>query len=175
MKIAFYGGETAGYISLLALLAKKYLVTRVYAEDEKIQSLAKLFKIPHSEKSLLDESNHIRNPKNEADLLVCCHARKILKKYLIDTIPSINLHPCLYAYKGGHPIQRLIAEKNSRASVACHWMIEKVDAGEVIVERFIQIKGVAQKSEAEVYNELYPLYTQVLIESLEKLESSRKK
>lgn len=173
MKIAFYGGQTAGFISLLTLIAKRQDVKIVFAEDEKVKNLAELFSIPVADKNNINMSKTIDTLKKSIDLLVCCHARKILKKELVDTIPSINLHPCLYKYKGGYPIQRLIQEKNPKASVACHWMIEQVDAGKTIVEEYMMIQNVETKTEAEIYNELYPLYTSVLLKSLSIIKSKK--
>lgn len=167
MRIAFYGGETAGCVSLLSLLAAKQQVTHVYTEDEKITTIATLFNIPIREKKAINTISEIEHLKQNNDLLVCCHARKILKKELVDTFPCVNLHPCLYAYKGGYPIQRLIAEKNPKASVACHWMVEKVDAGETIIEEFKIIENLDGKNEAQIYNDLYPLYAKVLVQSLQ--------
>jgi hypothetical protein len=50
--------------------------------------------------------------------------------------------------------------------VAMHWMSEKIDGGKVIYEEFKMIKEISTKNEAQVYNELYPLYISVLIRGL---------
>ena len=80
----------------------------------------------------------------------------------------INLHPCLYKFKGLKPVKKLIDAGITKASVGSHYMTEKIDSGEVIVEKFIEVEG---KTEVEVYNELYVLYSEVLLETLKKVSS----
>jgi len=53
--------------------------------------------------------------------------------------------------------------------VASHWMTEKVDGGKVIVEKFIRIDSIKNKVEADVYNDLYPLYIEVVNATLAKI------
>ncbi len=169
MRIAFYGGQTAGIVVLLSLLADKQNIVYVIPEDDGIKQVAESFFLTVTDRHLLDKSEYISELHSQVDYLVCCHGRKILSKELVSSIRCINLHPCLYAYKGVSPIKRLIADKNPKASVASHWMTEKVDAGKVIVEEFINIENVENKTEAEVYNELYPLYSEVLLKTLKQI------
>lgn len=166
MKIAFYGGQTAGVITLLTLLASKQKIIYVIPEDKGIKQIAEYFSLTVTDRQLLDNSEYISKLQSQVDFLICCHGKKILSKKFVTSIRCINLHPCLYAYKGATPIQKLIADKNPKASVAAHWMTEKVDTGKVIVEEFINIENVENKTEAVVYNELYPLYIKVLLKIL---------
>ncbi len=156
-KVIFYGGRQAGIIALLTLLSKGYS-PRVIAEDALIKDLASNFDL---EEITLDEID-------DFDLFVCCHGRKIIPKKILDMGLCINLHPCLYKYKGADPIKRLLVDGNKKASVGCHIMTENIDEGQVICEDFKKIEGT---SIVEVYNELYPLYSQVLLKSLEKIEN----
>ena len=169
MKVAFYGGQTAGIVVLLTLLAKRYSVNYVIPEDDGIKNIALGLQLPIYPKNLLNNEKFINNLKNNIDLLICCHGRKILTPQLVNTVKCINIHPCLYKYKGARPIKRLIRDKNPKASVASHYMTEQVDLGKVIIERFINIPGVESKTEAEIYHDLYPLYESVIIETLNKL------
>ena len=95
--------------------------------------------------------------------------RQILKKDIL-SIGCINLHPCLSKYKGENPIERLLKDKGKKASVGVHWMTEEVDRGEVIIEKFLKIKG---SNVTEVYNELYSVYAEVLIEALNKIKDRK--
>lgn len=169
MKVAFYGGQTAGVVVLLALLAKNKDIRFVIAEDEKVAKLAKIFDLQIKPKKFLDKKNFIKVLKHEVDFLICCHGKKILGVDLVNNLKCINLHPCLYKYKGARPIKRLIEDANPKASVASHWMTGRVDQGKVILEKFKVIHNVKNKTEAEVYNELYPLYLEVISKTLEKL------
>ena len=171
MKIAFYGGETAGIVTLLTLLAHKVEVLFVIAEDEKVAQIAKNFNLKIKSKSLLDKKKFIGQLRNKVDFFLCCHGKKILKANIISNIKCINLHPCLYRYKGSRPIRRLILDQNPNASVASHWMSEKVDQGERIIEKFKKIKNIKSKTESDVYSELYPLYSSVVIETIKKISN----
>ena len=51
MKIVFYGGETAGMITLLTLLAQKENIVFVMAEDEKVASVANSFNLNHKKQN----------------------------------------------------------------------------------------------------------------------------
>ena len=151
-KVIFYGGKQAGMVALLTLLAKGYK-PQVIAEDEVIRDITQAFGL---ELISLDEVANF-------DLFVCCHGRKIIPTRILDKGLCINIHPCLYKYKGTSPIKRILRDGVAKASVGCHVMTEKVDEGPVIYEGFKEIKG---KNEVEVYNELYPLYSEVLLKTL---------
>jgi len=104
------------------------------------------------------------------DILLNVHGRKIIPKETLQLpkIASINVHPYLYTYKGANPIQRAINEGNYHASVGCHHMTEKIDEGKVICERFIDLEPTFCC--AELYNQIYDLYYEVIKESLNILE-----
>ncbi|MEK7165970.1 MAG: formyltransferase family protein [Patescibacteria group bacterium] len=169
MKIAFYGGETAGVVALLTLLARKQNVVVIFPQDAKLNLIAEQFKLEQQDKLQLKNPQYIQKLSKKVDLIICCHGRLILPNELVSKVKSINLHPCLYKYKGLRPIRQLIADKNPRASVASHWMIEKIDAGQTIIEEFKKIENIQTKTEADIYNELYPIYVKVLIKTLEKI------
>ena len=169
MKIAFYGGQTAGLVTLLALLAQKVDVRFVIAEDENVHKIARNFNLELRPKESLENKKFISILKRDMDFFICCHGKKILSADFVNTLKCINLHPCFYKYKGARPIRRLIKDNNPRISVASHWMSEKVDIGKTIVEIFKIISNVSESTEAEIYNELYPLYVEVIIRTLKRL------
>lgn len=171
MKIIFYGGKQAGLIGLLSIKAAGHKIACVVPADETVEMAAKKLKLRvfkpkdiNSKKSI----DFLR--KFNCDLLVCCHGRKILEKSLLE-LPKkgcINVHPCLFKYKGAGPIGRLLADGGKKASVGIHFMTEKIDCGKTLVEKFISIGD--EKNVLEVYNILYPLYAIAIIEAIEKLE-----
>ena len=179
MKIIFYGARQAGMFSLLTLLAAGEDVICLIPERkadkenvvEKIGEAFKLYIFKPESINSEDSINHLKSLK--PDLLVCCHGRDILKKDILN-IPKfgcINLHPCLYKYKGARPITRLLEDKETKASVAAHYMTEKIDEGETIVEKFVDI--ACCKTEEEVYNVLYLYYSLALLEALERIKSKQ--
>ena len=104
-------------------------------------------------------------------MIISIHGRELIPDKILGQVKygGINIHPCLWKYKGADPIKRLIADKSPIASVGAHRMTDKVDEGEVLVEHFIHLQPY--QSEADVYNQLYPLYPIVLIEALRKVEA----
>ncbi|MFH1451232.1 MAG: formyltransferase family protein [bacterium] len=170
MKIVFYGGRQAGMTALLTLLAAGEKVVCVIPVDEPVINTAKLFKLNVKKPKDINDAKFVKYLFSlKPDLFVCCHGRQILKKEILK-ISAINLHPCLYKYKGSRPIARLLQDNEKKASVGVHWMAEEVDQGKVIAEEFIEVKGVTQ---AEVYNELYPVYAKALIAALKKVKKTK--
>jgi len=176
MNVIFYGAKQAGMVSLLTLMTLKENIICVIPNDDLIETVAKELKLKIFRPESLNTANSIEYIKElKPDLFVCCHGREILKKDILD-IPRfgcINLHPCLYKYKGLRPIDRLLKDEETKASVAVHYMTEIVDEGETIVEKFVDVAGC--KTEEEVYNKLYLYYFVVLLDVLEKIKKNEKR
>lgn len=171
MKIIFYGGKQAGMVALLALLSQKQEIVCVVPVDEVVAGIAECLGLNTKKVDDINNPNFIDYLKGlNPDLFFCCHGRQIIKKPLLKMVKSVNLHPCLYKYKGKDPILRLLADQEKKASVGAHFMVEKVDAGSILVEEFIETNG---KTPVEVYNDLYPLYALVTIKVLEKLKNQK--
>jgi len=163
------GGQQAGCVGLLSLLAVDCDVVSAVAYDINVKMLAKELKIPVF--SSIHEERFIDTVK-EADLLFSVHGRQIVPKEILDIplLQCVNVHPCLYKYKGANPIQRMLDDSNSKASIGIHYMVEDVDAGKLIIEEFIDATG---RTVLEVYNELYPHYAKTIIKAMRIIKSSR--
>lgn len=160
MKIAYLGGKQAGCIGLLTVLASGNSVNVVIAYDNQVETLANVLNLPVfrsiKEPCLDDFLIH-------SHLLVCVHGREIVPQNRL-FMGGINVHPCLYRYKGAHPIERMLADGCTRASVGVHRMTEVIDNGETLIEDFVDVTGC--NTVAEVYNTLYPYYSLVLLKAL---------
>ena len=157
MKIAFYGGQTAGVVTLLTLLSKNVDIRFVIAEDEKVAKLAEVFDLQVKPKRFLDNKNFFNVLQREVDFFICCHGKKILSTDWVNNLRCINLHPCFYKYKGRKPIKRLIRDANPKVSVASHWMTEKVDQGKVILEK-VNLKYLNYEANSFFYNSKWNLH-----------------
>ena len=167
MRILFIGGRIAGIIGFLTALAKNHIIVAVATKDKSLQKVARGFGLT-SYKSIHEiDLSHLG-----IDLILSVHGREIIKDRELGFTRhgGINVHPCLYKYKGADPIKRFLADGSIRASVGAHYITAKVDCGPVITEQFIIIRNC--KTEIEVYNQLYPLYATVVSDALNKIESS---
>ena len=162
------GGQQAGCIGLLSLLAVDCDIISTVAYDNNVKMLAEELKIPTF--SSIHEKQFLDSVK-EADLLFSVHGRQIVPKKILDmpSLGCVNVHPCLYKYKGANPIQRMLNDNNSKASIGIHYMVEDVDSGELIIEEFIDTTG---RTVLEVYNELYPYYSKTIIKAIKIIKSS---
>lgn len=124
--------------------------------------------------TVLSYGHTIIDTVDDCDFLLCVHGRKIIPKEIFEKprIAALNVHPYLYAYNGADPIGRAINDRNWRASVGCHHITEEIDKGEVVTELFTDVTPSTNR--CEIYNQLYPLYSQVIIESLNKLSILKK-
>ncbi len=171
IKVCFIGGKQAGIIGLLTLLAKKIQILSIIPYSDDLNLVAKQFLIPSFQ--TVNDLN-FKKTLNGSDLLVCVHGREILKNDVLTKpkLGCINVHPCLYRYKGINPIKRLLEDGNRKASVGIHFMTEKIDEGEVILEEFVDIGDAS--TIYEVYNLLYPYYSIVLSKAIDFIFSQRR-
>lgn len=160
------GGNQVGVIGLLTLLSLNSDILTSVCYSEEVNMICKTFNISVS-KSI--KENRFEQYLKQSDLLVSVHGREIVSKELLcmPKYGAINVHPYLYKYKGDNPIKKALEDKNYKASVGVHKMVEEIDSGDVIIEKFIDIKGL--KTEVEIYNKLYPYYSLVLVKAIRKL------
>ena len=166
-RAVFLGGKQAGCVGLLAALAAGCRVTSLVYYDELVEQLGLVLEIPLF-KSIA--ANEVRGALAASDVLISVHGREIVSNELLKLprFGGINVHPCLYAYKGANPVGRLVADGNPRASVGVHRMTEDVDQGEVLVEEFVDVSDATNVM--DVYNRLYPYYAVALIRAITKID-----
>lgn len=170
-KVVFLGGRQAGCVGLLTVIAAGCRVQGVVAYDSTVETLATRLGLPLFASVKQPEVERLLS---DSDLLVSVHCREIVPKKLLELphLGGINVHPCLYQYKGSNPIDRLLQDGCTQASVGVHRMTESVDEGEVLAEEFVDVTG--KQSVDEVYNVLYPLYSLTLLKALRVLATSDK-
>jgi methionyl-tRNA formyltransferase len=154
MKIVLYARRNMGLVVLSYLVAKGHEV-KVISDDE-VAGLAQMLNCPVVNFDTM----------GEFDLFICCHGNKIIdKKYLNNKF--INIHPCLYKYKGHNPIKRYIESKDQSGSVESQWMVEEVDAGEIIHQEFFTTPVLT--TYAEFYNIALPYYLRCIDKTLNEI------
>lgn len=158
MNIIFMGQKQVGCVGLLTVMALGHIVEVVVAYDDILIGLAQTLGLPIKETI---KGCDLAGKK----LLVSVHGREIVPKELLE-LPywgGINIHP--FPLAGANPIGKLIEQGGDTVYLRAHRMEEKVDSGQTLAERVIDIKGL--KTPQEVYNKLYPSYAEVLIEGIE--------
>lgn len=153
---------------MLTLMAAGYKISGLVAYDGTVEKLAEALGLPTFSSIYHPEVSEILS---SCDLLVSVHGKEIVPRKLLELtrVGGVNAHPCLYAYKGADPVNRLLRDRNTLASVGVHRMTEVVDEGEVLAEEFVDVAG-AQSVDA-VYNTLYPYYSLALLKAIGTLEN----
>ena len=109
------------------------------------------------------------------DFIVVAAYGKILPKEILD-IPAygcINIHGSLLPkYRGAAPIQRSVLAGDPESGVTIMYMAEECDAGDMLAQRAIPIKG---KTSEQVFDELSVLGADLLVECLPKIVSGELK
>lgn len=166
-KISYIGGKQAGIIGLLTTLASRNDIISVTSYSIEVTELSNKFQIPTF---ATIKNNGFKDKVRESDFLFCVHGREKVPQDIINLTKqkiAINIHPYLYKYKGIDPVNRALKDKCYLASVGSHYMTNNYDEGEVIDEQFIDVTG--SNTPIEVYNKLYPLYSMVILNTLNKL------
>jgi len=170
LRVVFLGSKQAGCIGLLTLAAAGCKIQGVIAYDDTVQKLAGML---HTSAFSSLKQPEVQKLLSQSDLLVSVHGREIVPKNFLELprFGGINVHPCLYRYKGSRPIDRLLQDGCTQASVGVHRMTETVDEGEVLVEEFVDV--TEKHSVEEVYNVLYPFYALALLTAIHKVRKER--
>ena len=80
----------------------------------------------------------------EPDLIITCAYGQIIPKAILDypRLGCINVHASLLPkLRGGAPIHRCILEGHSKTGITIMYMSEKMDAGDMIMQREIEIEN----------------------------------
>jgi methionyl-tRNA formyltransferase len=116
------------------------LLYRVFAQSKRssIQSVCRKYNIPcYPVENVNSKSFHQVLKEKKINLLVSVACPQILKKKLLD-IPSlgcINIHYGLLPhYRGMYPSFWVLANNEKETGVSVHYMVEKIDAGDILVQ-----------------------------------------
>ena len=158
MKIVLYTRRNVGMYCLSHLVALGHDVS-VITDDDNVKWLAGRYGC-----RVIDF-----DAPQSFELFICIHGNKIIsKEYLLEGWGNysdfINIHPCLYKYKGHNPIKRYIIGQDTDASVESQDMVVEVDAGDVIHRE--DFTTPICKTYADFYNVALPYYIKCLDETL---------
>jgi methionyl-tRNA formyltransferase len=155
--IVLYCNRNTGILVLSYLVAQGYNIKVITDGDRDIIKLCEYYGIDVVTLDTMDTF----------DLFICCHGRKIINsEYLIEGM-FINIHPCLFKYKGHNPIKKYINNGDEIGSVESQYLIEEVDGGDVIYRKEFTTGKI--NSYSEFYNIAIPHYLDVIHETLKRL------
>lgn len=108
----------------------------------------------------------------DVDLFVVVSYGKILPKSFLE-IPkkgAINVHPSLLPkYRGSAPIQWAILNGDENTGVTIMYMNEKMDAGDIILQKEVKIDE--DETTGELWNRLSTIGAEMLLESIKNIEN----
>jgi methionyl-tRNA formyltransferase len=162
MKIVLYTRRNVGLYCLSHLVALGHDVD-VITDDKNVEWLANRYGC--SRVIGMEDINRI----GKFELFLCIHGNKIINKDILingwcNYADFVNIHPCLYKYKGHNPIKRYIIGKDTDATVESHYMTDVVDEGEVIHSE--NFTTPICSNYADFYNVALPYYIKCLDETL---------
>ena len=183
MKIVFMG--TAEFaVDSLEVLIKKYQVISVITSLDNEKSSSKQNKFSPIKDFCLKNNLEFLQPKNLKDQdfinkikelnpdLIVVVAFKILPKEIWE-IPkkgTINLHASLLPdYRGAAPINWAIINGEKKTGLSTFFIDEKVDTGEIILQREIEIEN--QENFSSLYDRMKRIGADLLLQTVQSIES----
>lgn len=149
LNIVFFGEDAFSNVILVSLIEAGHQVSLVvtpYYENfvyKRLELTCKKYNIPLLRAKIINSEEVCDAVKQVApDLCVISHFEKLIKKPLLEIPPMgfINLHPSLLPnYRGMAPQHWPIINGEKEAGISVHYVEEKADTGNIIVQRRFQL------------------------------------
>lgn len=178
-QIIFCGYGPLAYDSLKVLLRKDYKILCVLTHDDnsieaidtlcKEESIAFYYQNPQKN---IEFYQKIFKEFNNA-VLISVNYRFILPRSIIECFNiAFNLHGSLLPkYRGRTPHVWAIINGEKYTGVTSHIIVEDVDAGDIIVQKVIEIE--AKDTGDDLIKKFRALYPQIILESIDIIESNK--
>ncbi len=176
-QIVFCGFGALAYDSLKMLLEKGYDINCVLThKDDSVEGVDTLCR-----EELIQL--HYNNPQKNIDfykelfshhnkaILLSVNYRFILPKDIIKCFNvGFNLHGSLLPkYRGRTPHVWAIINGENKTGVTSHMIVEKVDAGDIIIQKVVNIDD--NETGDDIIKKYRKIYPQVILESFDKIKS----
>lgn len=138
-----------------------------------VKKIFKHFSIPIIQTENINDADYIKKLKTaKPDLIISFACPQILKNEILSVpkLGCINVHGSLLPkYRGRNIGFWVLLNQESETGVTVHYMNEKIDAGEIILQKKIQI---AEKETIHtLYKKILPLEGLALIEAINLIEN----
>lgn len=145
-------------------------LTRPYSASE----IAHRYNIPLYQPPKINSLDFVDTLKNKIrpDLLVSVAASQILKKAVLEVPPlgCINLHSApLPRYQGMMPNFWTMVNNEPEATVTIHYMAEKLDAGDIILQKSVAINATDSLQDLMIRSKV--IGVQALLEAIKQIEA----
>lgn len=180
MRIVFAGTPAFAVPSFKALLAADYEVVAVYTQPDRPAGRGQRLKPSPIKELALSYGLRVLQPLTlrtetaleefsclQPDLLVVAAYGLIVPKDFLQTPPlgAINVHASLLPrWRGAAPIQRAILAGDEETGVTIMQMVEKLDAGPILLQKVSPI--LPNETAGELHDRLAQLGSEVLLEAL---------
>ncbi len=176
--LEFYGPVDFTRLGLrfcLAKVANKFNTYTSLTRPYSAQDVAKRFGVPTYQPAKINSSEFLETFRNEIrpDLLISIAASQILKSKLLNIPPKgcINLHSApLPRYQGMMPNFWTMVHEEPEATVTIHYMVEKLDAGDIILQKPVPIYPTDSLHDLMVRSKIVGV--DALNEAIEQIEQS---
>ena len=184
MRMVFMGTPQFAVVSLKKLVRRGFDIAAVVTAPDKpkgrglkvqysaVKQYALSEKIPILQPETLDDESFLEELKaRSADLFVVVAFRILPKEvFSIPLLGTINLHASLLPkYRGAAPINWAIIRGESRTGVSTILINEKVDSGDILLQREVPI--TPQMTAGELHDLLAESGADLLVETLQKMIS----
>ncbi len=155
MKIIFIGTSSFGNPVLKKLITLEENIVAVITQPDRASGRGKRIKASPVKEVALEHGLYLFQPENinaesslqkikklGPDLIILIAYGQILSEELLNipTLGCLNVHPSLLpGYKGSAPVQWTLIRGEEEAGISFLFMNEKVDAGDIILQKKIKI------------------------------------
>jgi len=189
MKIIFFGSSEFAVPSVKRLLDSQYEVLAVVTQPDRergrrlkvqatpVKNALKGSDIPLYQPERMDDQQVVKGLKSHsADLFIIVAFGQILPSEILE-IPRlycINLHPSLLPnYRGAAPVNWAVINGESKTGLTVIRMNEKMDSGDIIIQRDVGIEGDDTADSLE--GRLSELGSVLLLDTVKFIEEGRAK
>jgi methionyl-tRNA formyltransferase len=175
MKFAFAGNRDIAVWILDFIISKGYKPELLMVTDEKTEEIKKLKELSGLENSRIfygkPSSNGVIDELKKLDLdyIIGIHYPYIISKAMLE-IPKngfLNLHPAYLPYNRGWHTPSWAILDNTTAGATLHFMSEKLDLGDIIHQKQIDIS--INDTANSLYQKLKKLELEVFVEAFDSL------
>jgi len=182
LKVLFMGTPDFS-VNVLQGLIENYDVVGVVTQPDKEVGRKREIKFPPVKELALENDIRVFQPKNikeeyedllklDVDMIVTCAYGQIIPKILLDfpKYGCINVHASLLPkLRGGAPIHKAIINNYPRTGVTIMYMVEKMDAGDIITQ--VETPILPTDNVGILHDRLSEMGTKLLLETIPKIVS----